>query len=71
MKVDKISRYRIVARLQHVQQSLKYWVTMSEIIQQNDQFPEWTIVNIQKSRSVSYMDNRNGKRRRYTHHIEL
>ena len=48
MKVDKISRYRIVARLQHVQQSPKYWVTMSESIKQNDQFREWIIVNIQK-----------------------
>ena len=48
MKVDKIYRYGIVARLQHGHQIPKYWVTMSESIQQNDQFPEWIIVNIQK-----------------------
>ena len=48
MKVDKISRYEIVARSQHSQKSPNYWVAMSESIQQNNQFPEWIIVNIQK-----------------------
>ena len=48
MKVDNISRYGIVARLQHGQKITKYWVLVSASIQQNDQFPEWTIVNIQK-----------------------
>ena len=48
MKVDKISRYGIVARSQHGQKIPKYWVTISESIQQRNQFPEWIIVNIQK-----------------------
>ena len=48
MIVDKISRYRIVARLQHGQKIPNYWVTMSESIQQNDSFLECIIVNIQK-----------------------
>ena len=48
MKVDKISRYGIVSRSQNCQKIPKYWGTMSESIQQNDQFPEWIIVNIQK-----------------------
>ena len=48
MKVDKLSRYGIVARSQHGQQSPKYWVTMSASIQQNNQFPKWIIMNIQK-----------------------
>ena len=38
----------MVSRLQHVQQSPKYWVTISASIQQNYQFTEWIIVNIQK-----------------------
>ena len=48
MKVDKISRYGIVAILNHDQQIPKYWVTMSASIKQNYQSPEWIIVNIQK-----------------------
>ena len=48
MKVDKLSRYEIAARWQHVHQSPKYWVTMTARIQQNDKFTEWIIVNIQK-----------------------
>ena len=48
MKVDKIYRYGIVARLEHGHKSPKHWMTMSESIQQNDQFPEWIIMNIQK-----------------------
>ena len=48
MKVYKLSRYEIVARSQHFHQSPKDWVTMSAIIKQNYQFPEWVIVNIQQ-----------------------
>ena len=48
MKVDKISRYGIVERLQHGHKSPKYWVNMSASIQQNYQFPKWIIVQIQK-----------------------
>ena len=48
MKVDKLSRYGIVERLQHGQQSPKYWVTMSSSIHQINHFTEWIIVNIQK-----------------------
>ena len=48
MKFDNLSRYGIAAILQHGHQIPKYWVTMSEIVQQNNQFPEWIIVNIQK-----------------------
>ena len=47
MKVDKLSRYGIVARSQHGKQSPKYWVTMSENIQQKYQFLERITVNIQ------------------------
>ena len=48
MIVNEFSRYGIIARSQHGQQSPNYWVTMSSIIQQNYQFPVWIIVNIQK-----------------------
>ena len=48
MKVDKLYSYGIVSRLQHGQKIPKYWVTISESIQQRNQFPEWIIVNIQK-----------------------
>ena len=70
MKVDKLSRYGIVTRSQNGQQIPKYWVTMSVSIQQNYQFLEWIITNIQKSISF-YMDNRNSNRRRNTHRNEL
>ena len=49
MKVDKLSRYVIFARLQHGQKIPKYWVTMSASIQQNGKFIECIIENIQRS----------------------
>ena len=71
MNVDKIPKYGVVARSQHGHKSPKYWVTMSASIQENYQFLGWLIVNIQKSLSVSYMDNLNGNIIRDTHRIEL
>ena len=73
MKVDKISRYWIVARLQHGHQSLKYWVTISASIQHNNKCMEWIIVNIQapcigliqKSVSFSLQYNRNESRQAF------
>ena len=47
MKVDKIYRYGIVARSQEGQKIPNCRVTVSASIQQNHQFPEWIIVNIQ------------------------
>ena len=49
MNFGMVYRYGIVVISQHGQKIPRYWVTMSSIIQQNNQFPEWIIVNIQKN----------------------
>ena len=71
MIIDKLYRYGIVSRSKNGQKISKYWVTISASIQQNDQFLEWIIVNIQAPCtgliqnlvSFSLRDNQNESRK--------